>query len=654
MKTTSLAEIRSGVLNKASLFKNYVIIITILSSLLLSILNLYSFFHHPKILSLNVLIIIDAIVFLLILVIYNWNLKNGNLSASITSTFMAIIFIFFCVYAFQLGLWIISTDDSMIIQQFETSGLSKNISGESIASLLNHELQSISEASIRINNTDFNRSISGIIEVPRIRSDSIKYSIINVGSVGISSSSFSLGQLISSTKQLLNTQPTLLKGSISRYGSTLELVAIMEKPNSSELITWEVNRSLKNKSDSLDEYIPSMVKDLAYKISLYDAEKTNKINSSTPRTWKTFKCLIEGQKSYVDYKDTGNEDFLDNAYTNYFCALKQEPNYEQTEDMLYIVGMEYLAKYRENKGNPQKSEKYFNNTEDIFGDLKDKGSFKGATALGLLYMENGSYEKSNDAFNDSIALEPDNKIGWYNKGALYQEWGNSLHDKGDPKYLTLYNMANRYYNLSLELDNGYSRALYYKGTILLALGDSEGANNIFNFVNETEVPSALALKAKFLYKQGIDAKDSNMTSKSLLMYQKYINSNTSDLKFLNDLGNAYYANEDYINATKAYANFTRLNFRDPIGWCNKGRALYSQTEYGKSLDAFDEAIDCNKNYSLARIYKSMALFELGKINQAKQAYNESIRLDKNILNNSKVSFFNFTPMNGKNCNLSSI
>jgi tetratricopeptide (TPR) repeat protein len=635
--------IRSNELLKEK-WEKYVSIIIVLVVLVLVVftLNLFKYLFPQINFSLNVLIIIDAIVFLLILIAYNWSMKTGNLSASIASTFMAIIFIFFCVYAFQLGLWIISTDDSMIIQQFETSGLSKNISGESIGSLLNHELQSISEASVRINNPDFNRNISDIIEVPPIRSDSIKYSIINVGSVGISGSSFSLGQLIFSTKQLLKTQPILLKGSISKYGSTLELVAIMEKPNSSVLITWEVNQSLKNKNDSLEEYIPSMVKDLAYKISLYDAEKTNKINSSTPRTWKAFKYLIEGQKSYVDYKDTGNEDFLDNAYTNYFCALKQEPNYEQTEDMLYIVGMEYFAKYRENKGNPKKSEEYFNKAKNIFVDLKDKGSFKGATVLGLLYMENGNYEESNDAFNDSIALEPDNKIGWYNKGALFQERGNKLLDKGDHEYLTFYNIANRYYNLSLELDNNYSRALHNKGTILLALNDSEGAKNIFHNVSETEVPSALALEAKSLYKQGIDTKDPNLMRDSLLMYQKYMNSNTANLNFMNDLGNAYYANNDYINATKAYGIFTRLNPKDSIGWCNKGRALYSQNEYGKSLDAFDEAIDCNKNYSLAWIYKSLALLELGKKDQAKRAYNESIRLDKDILNNSKVIIFNLS------------
>jgi tetratricopeptide (TPR) repeat protein len=139
------------------------------------------------------------------------------------------------------------------------------------------------------------------------------------------------------------------------------------------------------------------------------------------------------------------------------------------------------------------------------------------------------------------------------------------------------------------------------------------------------------------------------------MYQKYMNSNTANLNFMNDLGNAYYANNDYTNATKKYAIFTRQNPKDSIGWCNKGRALYSQNEYGKSLDAFDEAIDCNKNYSLAWIYKSLALLELGKKDQAKRAYNESIRLDKDILNNPMVSIskYQIQQLDGYECNLSS-
>ena len=64
-------------------------------------------------------------------------------------------------------------------------------------------------------------------------------------------------------------------------------------------------------------------------------------------------------------------------------------------------------------------------------------------------------------------------------------------------------------------------------------------------------------------------------------------------------------------------------------WNNKGNSLIAQDEYYKAIQAYDEAIRLDSNYTDAWINKGNALMNQERYGEAIQAYDQAIRLDSN-------------------------
>ena len=62
-------------------------------------------------------------------------------------------------------------------------------------------------------------------------------------------------------------------------------------------------------------------------------------------------------------------------------------------------------------------------------------------------------------------------------------------------------------------------------------------------------------------------------------------------------------------------------------WIDQGFALYNQSKYDASLQAFGKAIDLDPGNADAWYNKGVVLFEQGKINDSLQAFNKSIEID---------------------------
>ena len=574
------------------------------------------------------IIIINLILFFIIsLTIFSFTFTNVTTLAFDILKMVVLVLLF--MYLFELGVWITTPDEGLTIQPFEVVGLNNNISGTSIASLLSYELQSISVTDRRMNDSDLNEMMSVLVDVPRIHSESIKYSLINLGSVGMGGSSFSMGQLTLSIKQLLKTQPVMIKGNVNKYDSILYMIVAMEKPNSSDLRVWAAS-NVSNATD-FDDCIPSMVKDIAFQIALDDAETTEKSNTSFPRTWQTFKYLIEGQKAYLSYLDTGDEDHLVSASNMYTQALDAEPNYNKTDKLLYRVGLAYYGRFEDHK------DKYnHDKSRDIFKQLKDRKSFEGTTALGLLYLEDGDYDNAIETFNESLALQPESQIAWCNKGTSLYKKGELLYNDNNPAYRDLYNRAGICYDIALGIDENYTSALNYKGLIFLA---SENYSEAIELFRKAHNESAIAwfYEGRALREQA--KTENNTTIKKVIIdnaikcLSTYRNLAPTDTTVSNELGILYYDLNDYSNSTKEFEKYTRHNAKDPVGWCSKGRSLIHLNRCNEALYALNESIYW-KNNSLAWIYKSKALAKLGLCDKAEQAYNISIELDPDVLKSS--------------------
>jgi len=63
-------------------------------------------------------------------------------------------------------------------------------------------------------------------------------------------------------------------------------------------------------------------------------------------------------------------------------------------------------------------------------------------------------------------------------------------------------------------------------------------------------------------------------------------------------------------------NHSAMNESDPLYWYNNGEILYNSSEYSKSLEAYNKAIELNPSYALAWSRKGRVLRSLGKYNES--------------------------------------
>lgn len=156
--------------------------------------------------------------------------------------------------------------EGIVIMPFETpngEGQS-NYSGKAISDLLTFELQRI----LRIHSQKYEEvsikpeKMSELNIVPQ--GETLEFGMSDIGNIGAASTSLSIGRLIIIFKRLCpGAGPIpIITGSIHMYGKIIVITARMERKNIS---TWEVRRTIRQ-NDKLDENIPSMIRDLSFKI----------------------------------------------------------------------------------------------------------------------------------------------------------------------------------------------------------------------------------------------------------------------------------------------------------------------------------------------------------------------------------------------------
>jgi tetratricopeptide (TPR) repeat protein len=80
--------------------------------------------------------------------------------------------------------------------------------------------------------------------------------------------------------------------------------------------------------------------------------------------------------------------------------------------------------------------------------------------LGILYTKAGMYDRSIAAFNNSIAIEPNNQYTFYNRGFTYAHSGQ-------------YKMAIEDFSKAILLDKNYGNAYFHRGDAYLRIGNRE-------------------------------------------------------------------------------------------------------------------------------------------------------------------------------------
>jgi len=370
------------------------------------------------------------------------------------------IFIIISVIILVIFIYVdmLKKDNSYVVLPFETIGIKDNQEGKPFATLLSFDLQNIKN----IYKTGPDRTQKGSngrkllhrplanYSVPNNLSKNVQldYSLSQIGTIGAEGISLSIGNVLLFIKGALGRGPNTITCSIQRYNSTIILVAILDQQ--SKIMTFEdafENRFI----ISNEEQIPSLINDLAYKISLALCKQSN-VADKWPQNWQTFKYVTQARDAYNSYMLTKDAKDLDKGYNMTMLAKEFEPEYNGTFELLSALGFNYLEGQNYDKA------------EMIFENISDFMPFESTLGLGVVYSNRNQsyYISALKAFDKATQLRPNDALAWDNKGIILNKMGN---------YSNIYK-AMMAFNEAIGLDHNHIDPIAWcgKGDALTNLG----------------------------------------------------------------------------------------------------------------------------------------------------------------------------------------
>jgi tetratricopeptide (TPR) repeat protein len=354
----------------------------------------------------------------------------------------AIILIYVCIHI------ILEPEDGYDVQSFETMGIGENTNEKALATLLKFYLQNIKDIydagpnriTIPKNGTESQilaRPLENISVPPSLLENlQMDYSLSQIGTLGVEGVSISIGNALLLIKKSLGDQPNTITCSLQRYNSTIILVAIIKDNQHNKTMTFE-NESIR----FTEEQIPSLINDLAFKISLALCKQSKKADLY-PNNWQTFKYVTQGRDAYNSYILTRDSDDLNKSYNLTLSAEKFEPGYMGTFELRSHIGFCYIQ-----AGNLYRAENIFQNISQL--KLPERAlAIKSAWGLGNIYSiyNTSDYnKKALNAYDKATKLNPENPLLWNNKGVVLCRLGN-------------YSEGINAFKKAIDLDNNYMDA----------------------------------------------------------------------------------------------------------------------------------------------------------------------------------------------------
>ena len=209
-----------------------------------------------------------------------------------------------------------------------------------------------------------------------------------------------------------------------------------------------------------------------------------------------------------------------------------------------------------------------------------------------------------------------------------------LYHKGENAYYNKnYDEAIEYYKKTIILQPNYAEAYYKIGMSLVCLGKNNYSLSLSYLEKAIEYKSNYAdayFEMGFIY-QGID------NNKAINYYQQAINNNV-DCKILanNNLGVAYFTNNEINNAIKSFNNALRVydlelaDVHTQLGLCYRtlSKTVSDSTNINLAIDNYKRAIELNPNSDCAYYRLGEIFFQLNKYDNAITELKKTIELNQ--------------------------
>lgn len=584
-----------------------------------SSLHRTSFFKLVSVIFYGIILIVLITFVLFLFGIANINsisLFLGFIKDSLYSLTVILLFFFIFAIFYTLFNWV-RQDEGFTIQPFKIGGWNsdKQHNGQAISDLLIKELlriQSIHEVDYE---THKNIKMSNIarpnLVLPTFApfTENITYNIANLGTINQGPLSISIGQLLIALKKLSGSKSSIITGSLQNYGSLISLVAWMgpEKARS-----WEVKEEVD--PNHVDEVIPMLIKDLAYKISR-DPEISKK--KTKAKTWMGFKHYSEALKLYHLYTKNKNDKCLNRARENCLKAVKIEEYYTEPVGLLYTLGTEYFnnSKFIEAEELFKKANELKSNDIDILIglgttlDILDKDE-EALEFLDKAIGETNKLLKNKSQFNliEKLVLAYNNRASVLNDLKEYEEALKSLNNALEYAQESEKDLENIlpgiYYNIGYIHNNlqEYEKALESLDTAIKLGFDSALANNlkgsVYSNIGDYEA--------------------------SINCFNKAIDLNSKYAEAWNYKGYALAGLGKFTSAIDCFNKAVTLSAKKVNIWENQGLSQKG-IEKDKDIKSWQSTIPSKFNYSEPLVNKSYALGSLGRFKEAIKILDNEIK-----------------------------
>ena len=363
--------------------------------------------------------------------------KLEVLEKSLYSVLRIVLVLIILYYILTIFHWTFDKETNLYIEPFRTNGAKLDIDGSAMAILLQNQMQNIRDmsrfdgrkrlelptepmrvVSISGYKTNYNLMDLAIpINLPPLEEvsvagekDDLEASLNQIGSINIEGTSFSIGQVILSMKELNGNRPEPISCSIQNFGSVMSITgSYQDVLDTKKSFAWEVRNNSVSPNNATNDPLILLIEDLAFQITYSLGKSKSKTNEAYPQNWLTFKRLLQSREAYEVYLAKGSEEYLNKSMNLLSSAYLQEPLYKGSlrRTMLYDLGLAYL------------SEKEYNNSIELFKNLSILEPEIGYYGLALAYYGDKDLERALNYVNRVIVLNPkENANAWLIKGLI--------------------------------------------------------------------------------------------------------------------------------------------------------------------------------------------------------------------------------------------
>ncbi len=389
------------------------------------------------------------------------------------------------------------------------------------------------------------------------KSETLDYSIAEMGTVGNGSTSLSIGSLIVDFKRLCpGSEPVpILTGSLGCFGSLIELAACLE---GRRIQAWEVRQAPKTGETALEECIPGLIRDISFKIA-FEQGKADPDKGVSAKTWRGFMYFTEALEAYYNYTQTGKERDLKRAKRSCIRAMYSEKEYHNAVMMLGALGFVYVEK------------KDYHEAQKIFKIVSKFKMDQGSFGLGFVFGMLNENDEALDAYDRAIELNPQYSLAWNNKGVTL----GKLDRPED---------ALAAFDKAIELNTKFFDVWYNKGVALGNLNRPEEALTAFEKAIELNPQDS---EAKF--NKGFALGKLNRPEDALEAFDKAIELNPQYFKAWYNKGVALGKLDRPEEALTAFEKAVELNPQGSEAWYGKGSALKALHRETEAEAAFSRA-----------------------------------------------------------------